>query len=70
MTPRKEILDILHRYRLGEIKLAEEAADQIIEACAVAAEQQDRTGREWVKDSLWHNILNRAGASVRALKGC
>lgn len=39
-----------------------------IEACAVAAEAQDRCGREWVADSLWANILKRAGANVRALK--
>lgn len=41
----------------------------LIEECAQAAEQQDRTGYEWVRDSLWANILRRAGANVRKLKG-
>lgn len=39
-----------------------------VEACAIAAAQQDRTGREWVRDSLWANILKRAGDEVRKLK--
>lgn len=39
-----------------------------VEACAVAATQQDRTGREWVGNSLWANILKRAGEEVRKLK--
>ena len=42
-------------------------APRLIEACAIAAEAQDRTGREWVRDSLWDQILRRAGANVRAL---
>lgn len=40
----------------------------LIEECARAAEAQERTGREWVADSLWANILKRAGDNVRALK--
>lgn len=43
--------------------------DTLIEQCAVAAEAQDRAGYEWVQDSLWANILKRAGANVRKLKG-
>lgn len=39
-----------------------------VEACAIAATQQDRTGREWVGNSLWANILKRAGDEVRKLK--
>lgn len=42
--------------------------EELIERCAVAAEQQDRAGHEWVSDSLWANILRRAGTSVRSLK--
>lgn len=42
--------------------------NEIIEECAIAAEAQDRTGHEWVHDSLWANILKRAGANVRRLK--
>lgn len=38
---------------------------EIVEACAVAAEAQDRVGREWVRDSLWDQVLKRAGANVR-----
>lgn len=68
MANRQDIFDVLHRYRRGEIALAEKAANDIIEICAVAAEQQDRVGREWVRDSLWHRILERAGANVRSLK--
>jgi len=45
-----------------------EERNALIEECAKAAEAQDRVGREWVPDSLWHNILKRAGANVRALK--
>lgn len=40
----------------------------VIEECAIAAEQQDRAGREWVRDSLWARILKRAGDNVRRLK--
>lgn len=43
--------------------------DAIIEACAVAASAIDRTGYEWVRDSLWATVLKRAGDNVRALKG-
>lgn len=42
--------------------------NEIIEECAVAAEAQDRIGREWVDNSLWANICKRAGANVRKLK--
>jgi hypothetical protein len=42
-------------------------AAEVIERCAVAAEAQDRIGREWVHDSLWAAILKRAGDNVRAL---
>lgn len=42
--------------------------DAIVETCAQAAEAQDRIGREWVRDSLWAQILKRAGDNVRALK--
>jgi hypothetical protein len=42
--------------------------DAVVEACAVAAEAQDRIGREWVRDSLWAEICRRAGENVRALK--
>lgn len=45
-----------------------EERNALIEECVKAAEAQDRVGREWVADSLWHNILKRAGANVRALK--
>jgi hypothetical protein len=43
------------------------ARAETIEACAVAAEAQDRVGLEWVRDSLWDVILKRAGSNVRAL---
>lgn len=45
-----------------------EARQELIEQCAVAAEAQDRIGREWVDNSLWANICKRAGANVRKLK--
>lgn len=53
--------------------MTEAERNALIEECAVAAEAQDRTGREWVRDSLWDAILKRAGRNVRALKtkcGC
>lgn len=42
--------------------------EETIEECARAAEAQDRTGREWVKDSLWANIISRVPRAIRALK--
>ena len=48
--------------------MTEAERNAVIEECAQAAEAQDRTGREWVRDSLWDNILKRAGQNVRALK--
>jgi hypothetical protein len=43
-------------------------APLIVEVCAGAAEAQDRAGREWVRDSLWSEILKRAGTNVRAVR--
>jgi hypothetical protein len=48
--------------------MTEEERNALIEECAMAAEQQDRSGREWVADILWANILRRAGSNVRKLK--
>ncbi|MFC5346294.1 hypothetical protein ACETK8_15920 [Brevundimonas staleyi] len=56
-------------YEASLVSYVSKGADEVIEQCAVAAEMQDRTGYEWVRDSLWDNILKRAGAAVRALKG-
>jgi flagellar biosynthesis/type III secretory pathway protein FliH len=36
-----------------------------LEEAARIAEQQDRTGREWVRDSLWANIIGRVPAAIR-----
>lgn len=35
------------------------------ERCAVVAEALDRTGREWVADSLWANIKRDTAAAIR-----
>lgn len=48
--------------------MTESERNDLIEKCAVAAEQQDRIGREWVGESLWAKILKRAGDNVRLLK--
>lgn len=48
--------------------MTDDERNALIEECAVAAEQQDRIGYEWVGNSLWANILRRAGANVRKLK--
>ena len=48
--------------------MTEAERNDLIERCAIAAEQQDRIGREWVRDSLWSAILQRAGNNVRLLK--
>jgi hypothetical protein len=48
--------------------MTEAERNDLIEQCAVAAEQQDRIGREWVADSLWAKILKRAADEVRLLK--
>lgn len=53
----------------GDVVQVPAFRQDLIERCAVAAEAQDRTGREWVKNSLWDNILERAGANVRKLHG-
>lgn len=55
------------RYELVDLVGFEEH-DALIEKAAVAAEAVDRIGREWVGDSLWANILKRAGDNVRKLK--
>ena len=46
--------------------IAEMARAEEREACAVAAEAIERTGREWVKDSLWANIKRDTAAAIRA----
>jgi hypothetical protein len=42
--------------------------DAILEEAAVCAEQQNRVGREWVKDSLWDAIIQRVPEAIRRLK--
>lgn len=48
--------------------MTEAERNDLIEQCAVAAEEKDKIGREWVADSLWATILRRAGNNVRLLK--
>lgn len=48
--------------------MTREERNALIEECAKAAEAQDREGHEWVRGSLWANILRRAGVNVRRLK--
>lgn len=55
------------RYELVDL-IGFEDHDALIEKAAVAAEAVDRIGREWVGNSLWANILKRAGDNVRKLK--
>lgn len=43
--------------------------DAILEQAAVAVAAHDRTGREWVKGSLWDDITMQAVGRIRALKG-
>ena len=43
----------------------DEGAAQERERCAVRAEALDRSGREWVKDSLWANIKRDTAAAIR-----
>ena len=57
--------------------LLEEAADEIerlhqvrvaaLEEAASAAEALDRSGREWVPDSLWANVKADTARAIRAL---
>lgn len=39
-----------------------------VDACIAEAKNQDRTGREWVGDSLWANIIRRVPAALEKLK--
>ncbi len=66
----------IERY-FGDLSLSEvawldakltSARNAVIEECAVLAEQQNRTGYEWVRDSLWDSIIKRVPAALRALK--
>jgi len=68
MTDVGAVLALALALALRQGPVSGEAADDIIERCAIAAEAQDRAGHEWVPDSLWANILRRAGENVRALK--
>jgi hypothetical protein len=43
--------------------------DAVLEEAARCAEVQNRVGYEWVKDSVWDNIIKRVPAAIRALKG-
>lgn len=45
-----------------------EERNAVIEECAQAARLADRVGREWVQDSLWDKITERAAEAVRKLK--
>ncbi|HEX9955507.1 MAG TPA: hypothetical protein VGB48_09890 [Allosphingosinicella sp.] len=42
--------------------------DAALEEAATAAEALDRSGREWVRDSLWANIKSDTARAIRALK--
>lgn len=39
-----------------------------IEAAALAVNDHNREGREWVKGSLWDEITKEASARIRALE--
>jgi len=54
--------------------LAEERAaaiatrNAVLEEAAIEAERQDRTGREWIQNSVWDTIIKRVPAAIRAMK--
>jgi hypothetical protein len=45
-----------------------EARNAALDEAALAIEDHDRLGRQWVPGSLWDNLSNEAAARVRALK--
>lgn len=53
---------------IGAAQTADQVREQALEEAALAAEAQNRVGYEWVKDSLWDNIIKRVPAAIRALK--
>lgn len=50
-------------------KKAEAARAAALDEAALAIEDHNRLGREWVPGSLWDNLQNEAAARVAALKG-
>jgi hypothetical protein len=48
--------------------LVETARAAALDEAALAIEDHNRLGREWVPGSLWDNLQNEAAARVRALK--
>ena len=42
--------------------------DEVLEEAARVVECPDRTGREWVPNSLWGNIARELATAIRALK--
>lgn len=67
----KAVADALNKAERVEQPMTSRERAQLvaetIERCAKAAEATEREGWEWVRESLWANILKRAGANVRAL---
>jgi hypothetical protein len=51
----------------SQSRTAAEARKQALEEAAAVVEQADRSGRDWVKGSLWETILKEASSRVRAL---
>ncbi|MDY7579384.1 hypothetical protein RGU70_13780 [Herbaspirillum sp. RTI4] len=47
---------------------AEEVRDAALEEAATTCEMQDRVGYEWVRDSVWDNVLKRGASAIRSLK--
>jgi hypothetical protein len=57
-----------HENAVDLLDEVERGRDALIEECAIAAEQHDRTGGEWIERDIWKAILQRAGENVRRLK--
>lgn len=59
------------RFAIGEMLPAFEAeaqrrVEEEREACALLTESPDKIGREWVRDSLWHNITKKIAQAIRS----
>jgi hypothetical protein len=52
----------------ARIQAGDRTRDDVIEECAIAAQQADRIDAEWVRGSLWDAITKRCADTVRRLK--
>ena len=65
----RRVAPVPHTHELASAAASYETTirARVIEEAAIALEQHDRMGREWVRGSLWDTLTREGAARIRAL---